>query len=90
MIAFVNMVSLKSDPTSANTTTSPILSKVVGPLPVKTNTTRSLVDLFFPSAPRLERNTQAVVNQFESNFDDGELVLNFAIFNKNPEITESL
>lgn len=108
MIAFVNMVSLKSDPTSAktntrkslptnitaslptNTTTTPILSKVADPIPVKTNPTTSLSDLFFPSAPRLETNTQAVVNQFESNFDDGELVLNFAIFNKNPEFTESL
>ena len=30
------------------------------------------------------------MNEFERNFDDGELVLNFAIFNKNYEQTESL
>jgi len=100
MIAFINMVSLKSDPASAktntpaslpvNTATTPILSKVVDPIPVKTKPTTSLSDLLFPSAPRLERNTQDVVDQIERNFDDGELVLNFAILNKNPEITESL
>jgi len=99
MIAFVNMDALKFDPTSSktdttaslptNTATTPILSECVDPIPVKTNTTTSLSDLLFPSAPRLECKTQAVVNQFESNFDDGDLVLNFAIFNKNPEITKS-
>ena len=30
------------------------------------------------------------MDEFERNFDDGDLFLNFAILHKNPEMTESL
>ncbi len=33
---------------------------------------------------------QALIREFEENFDDGELILDFAINQKNPEINESL
>ena len=33
---------------------------------------------------------KAVISEFEENFDDGELILDFAIYQKNHEISESL
>ena len=91
-VSSTDTFTVKTDPTgtTTTTTTNSYSLKVEDPTPIKTETITSLSDFFKPSAPKLEKKTLEVVNEFERNFDDGELVLNFAIFNKNYEQTESL
>jgi hypothetical protein len=91
-VSSADSYTVNTDPsgTTTTTTTSSYSLKVEDPIPIKTDTTTSLNDFFNPSAPKLDKKTLEIVKEFERNFDDGELVLNFAILNKNHEKTESL